>query len=75
VARRYLTDDGQGAVDLDIWGESQRGQVTTPGHATILLASRERGPVQLPSVPAGATSCQAALDGLVERFGSMDGSG
>ena len=36
-------------------GENQRGEVTTPGHATILLPSREHGPVRLPDPPGGAT--------------------
>ncbi|HSS10332.1 MAG TPA: hypothetical protein VLL25_10625 [Acidimicrobiales bacterium] len=74
VARTYLTDDGQRAVDLDVWGENQRGQITTPGHATVLLASREHGPVRLPPVPGGATSCHAALEALVDRFESMESS-
>ena len=43
------------AVDLELWGENQRGEITTPGHATILLPSREHGPVRLPDPPGGAT--------------------
>ena len=34
--------------------ENQRGEVTTPGHATILLPSREHGAVRLPDPPGGA---------------------
>ena len=34
--------------------ENQRGEVTTPGTATILLPSREHGPVRLPDPPGGA---------------------
>src|SRR3712207_8260941 len=41
VTRTYLNEEGRPTVDLDIWGENQRGEVTTPGHASILLPSRE----------------------------------
>ncbi|MGH9274861.1 MAG: hypothetical protein ACRDZU_09465, partial [Acidimicrobiales bacterium] len=44
VTRKYLTDVGRPAIDLDIWGENQRGETTTPGHASNLLPSREHGP-------------------------------
>ncbi|MCU1353010.1 MAG: hypothetical protein JWM05_2219 [Acidimicrobiales bacterium] len=72
VARKYLTDEGRPAVDLEIRGENQRGEVTTPGHATVLLASREHGPVQLPTPPGGAATCQEALDALAQRFASEE---
>ena len=39
-------------VDLEVWCENQRGEVATPGTASVLLPSRERGPVRLP-VPGG----------------------
>jgi acyl dehydratase len=68
ITRKYLADRHRPTVDCDIWGENQRGEVTTPGHATILLPSRERGEVQLPEVPGHATTCQQTLDALVERF-------
>jgi acyl dehydratase len=68
VVRKVLAEGDRPAVELDLAGENQRGELTTPGHATILLPSREHGPVRLPSPPAGATTCQDALDALVERF-------
>jgi len=68
VVRRYLNEEGRPAVDLEVWGENQRGETTTPGHASILLPSREHGPVQLPSPPGGASTSQEALDALVVRF-------
>jgi hypothetical protein len=68
VTRKYLAEGDRPAVDCDIWGENQRGDVTTPGHATILLPSRERGDVRLPEVPGRATTCQQTLEALVERF-------
>jgi acyl dehydratase len=64
--------DGRPAVDVDLRAENQRGEVTTPGHATILLPSRRHGPVRLPDPPGGATTCQDTLDALVQRFASMD---
>ena len=70
VVRKYLADDDRPAVDLDVWGENQRGETTTPGHATVLLPSREHGDVHLPSPPGNASTCQETLDALVERFRS-----
>ena len=69
AARRYLAEGGRPAVDLDIAAVNQRGQVTTPGHATILLPSREHGPVRLPDPPGGATDLQGVLDAVAARFG------
>jgi len=36
-------------VELDIWCENQRGEIATPGKATVLLPSRERGPIVIPA--------------------------
>ncbi len=72
VVRKLLADGDRPAVELDIWGENQRGETTTPGHATILLPSRERGDVRLPEPPGGATTCQDALAALVDRFAEME---
>jgi acyl dehydratase len=68
VVRKELVDGGRPAVELELTGENQRGEATTPGHATILLPSREHGPVKLPEPPGGAKTCQEALDALVDRF-------
>ena len=68
VTRKYLAEGDRPAVDLDLVAENQRGEVTTPGHATILLPSREHGPVRLPDPPGGATDLQAALDAIADRF-------
>jgi acyl dehydratase len=68
VTRVYLAEGDRPAVDLDVWGENQRGEVTTPGHATVLLPSRERGPVRLPDPPGGATNLQSALEAISARF-------
>jgi acyl dehydratase len=68
VTRRYVADGVGPAIDLDVWGENQRGEVTCPGHATVLLPSREHGPVRLPSPPGGAADLQGALDAIAVRF-------
>ena len=68
VARRYLAEGDRPAVDLDLTAVNQRGEVTTPGHATVLLPSREHGPVRLPDPPGGATDLQAALDAIAADF-------
>jgi hypothetical protein len=39
-------------VDLEIRATNQRGEVTTPGLATVILPSRVNGPVTLPKPPA-----------------------
>ncbi len=72
VTRKYLDDGGRPAVEVELGGENQRGEVTCPGHATILLPSREHGAVRLPEPPAGARTCQQALDALVERFAATE---
>ena len=58
VTRKYLATGDRPAVDLELEAVNQRGEVTTPGHATILLPSREHGPVRLPDPPGGATDLQ-----------------
>jgi acyl dehydratase len=68
VARKFLADGDRPAVELDIRGENQRNEITTPGHATILLPSREHGPVRLPDPPGGARTSEHALRALVARF-------
>jgi acyl dehydratase len=70
VAKRYVAEGDRPAVDVDVWGTNQRGDTTVPGHATILLPSRQYGAVRLPDPPGQATSCQDALGALAERFAS-----
>ena len=40
VSRKYLKD-GYALVDIEIAGENQRGELTTPGLATVILPSRD----------------------------------
>ena len=51
-------------VDLELAATDQRGRVTTPGAATVILPSRESGPVRLPAPP----------DDLAERGVAMAAS-
>ena len=68
VTRRFLADGSRPAVELELTATNQRGEQTTPGHATLLLPSREHGPVRLPDPPGGATDLQAALDAIAKGF-------
>ncbi len=68
VTRRYLGEGDRPAVDLDLECVNQRGQVTTPGHATILLPCSEHGRVRMPEPPGGATDLQQALEAISARF-------
>lgn len=69
VVRKYLAEGDRPAVDVEIRGTNQRGQVTCPGHATILLPSREHGAVRLPDPPAGpGAPLQATLEAIADRF-------
>ena len=70
VVRKYLAAGDRPAVDVELSAVSQRGELTTPGHATILLPSREHGPVRLPDPPGGSTTLQGALDAIAAEFAS-----
>lgn len=41
VVNKYIDDDGEHTVDVDCWGENQRGEIIMPGFATVALPSRE----------------------------------
>jgi acyl dehydratase len=68
VSRHYLAEGSRPAVDLDLEARSQRDEVTAPGHATILLPSREHGPVRLPDPPGGAQNLEQALRAISAEF-------
>ncbi|MDP6549755.1 MAG: MaoC family dehydratase N-terminal domain-containing protein [Dehalococcoidia bacterium] len=40
VVRKYVHDSAP-LVDLEIWAENQRGELTAPGYATVMLPSRD----------------------------------
>ena len=48
VTRKYRDDAGQYKVDLEIYCQDQRGAITAPGNATVILPSKVGG---LPQVP------------------------
>jgi acyl dehydratase len=68
VVRKYLAEGGRPAVDIELSAQNQRGEITTPGHATILLPSRDHGPVVLPDPPGGAIDLDAALRAIASGF-------
>lgn len=47
IIRKYC-DNAKYCVDVECWGENQRSEVTMPGSATVILPSRENGPVIYP---------------------------
>lgn len=68
VVRKFLAEGRRPAVDLELKAVNQRGELTTPGHATVLLPSREHGPVRLPEAPGDGSDLQSALVDISERF-------
>ena len=68
VVRKYLAEGDRPAVDLELEGRNQQGELTTPGHASILLPSREQGAVRLPAPPEGATDLSTLIDALAKRY-------
>ena len=64
-------EDGRNEVHLEIRCENQRGVVTSPGRAVVLLPTRDR-PVVLPEPPADS------LDGLLEadvaHYAALEGA-
>ncbi len=53
--------DGRHEVHLEVYCENQRGEVTTPGTAVVLLPTRRQPRVELPQPPA------PTLDGMVQH--------
>ena len=68
VVKHYLAGGVRPAVDVELHARNQRGAVTTPGSATILLPSREHGPVRLPEPPGGAGTLEDAFAATIEGF-------
>jgi acyl dehydratase len=68
IVRKYLAEGQRPAVDLELRTRNQRDEVTSPASATVLLPSREHGPVRLPEPPGAATTLEAAFEATIERF-------
>ena len=67
-------EEGRPVVELRLAGTNQRGDITVPGTAVVMLPSREHGPVVLPQAPQadarrGARMMQAAADLARARAG------
>jgi acyl dehydratase len=58
--------EGHAMIDLELRCTNQRGEMTTPGTATVLLASHQLGPVRLPQPPA--PTLQGMVQKELERF-------
>ena len=48
VTEKRQEEGDLNVVELDVWCENQRAEVSSPGHGVVLLPSRERGPVRIP---------------------------
>jgi acyl dehydratase len=68
VTDTHLAEGHRPAVDLELRAANQRGEVTTPGHATVLLPSKEHGGVRLPDPPGGAVDLTGALGAVAAEF-------
>jgi hypothetical protein len=53
---------------VDLRTRNQRGEITSPASATMLLPSREHGPVRLPDPPGRAGTLEAAFGVMIDRF-------
>jgi len=67
VVRKYESEYGP-AVDLELEARNQRGEVTTPGHATVLLPSREHPRVELPQAPGASGELADVLAAIADEF-------
>jgi acyl dehydratase len=67
VTNKYELDGPRFAVEVDLWGENQRGEVTTPGNATVLLPSHRQEDVILPDPPAGAKTMDEVFNALIAQ--------
>jgi acyl dehydratase len=68
VTRKLLAAGERPAVEAELEAVNQRGELTTPGRATILLPSRAHGPVRLPDPPGGARTLADALEAARAEF-------
>jgi len=62
VVRKYVEAD-RPCVEIECWGENQRGEVTMPGRAVVILPSRTYGPVRYPEPPPLPEAVQAVAPG------------
>lgn len=43
VSKKYVDENGEYCLDVNILGTNQRKEITVKGHATVILPSREAG--------------------------------
>jgi acyl dehydratase len=63
-------EDGRSEIELELRCENQRGGITTPATATVLLPSREHGAVTLPAPPAPTLSAMIQYE--LDRYRLAD---
>jgi acyl dehydratase len=69
VVRKYL-DNGRRCVAIEAWAKNQRGEMSmAPQESTVLLPSREHGPITYPDPPAERISWVKAARPLDEILG------
>jgi len=66
--------EGRNEVDLEIWCENQRGVITSPGNATVLLPTRSEPVVKIPPPPASSLEEMvefemARIEGVIDAEG------
>jgi hypothetical protein len=59
VVRKYIAPGDRPAVDLDLEAVNQRDELTTPGHATVLLPSRATDRCGFPILRGAHAICRA----------------
>ncbi len=67
VTRKYWPM-AAGRRSIWTWRANNEVRSTTPGHATVILPSREHGPVDLPDPPGGSTDLSGALSAIASDF-------
>lgn len=70
VVGKSELDGPRFAVDVELWGENQRGEISTLGKATVLLPSRTRPEVLLPDPTGGSTTIDELFTAIGRELGS-----
>ena len=75
VTGKHLADGDRPAVDLDMWGENQRGETTTPGPRHDPAAvPRARRRSACPTRPAARPPARKRSTALAARFAAEERS-
>jgi acyl dehydratase len=67
VRAKSVTPEGRHVVELEVACDNQRGVVTAPGQATVILPSRANGPVRLPAPPPGVEGMRPAPEKMTDE--------